>query len=244
LRAAVHDGGDRDSFRRTVRRERRLFAHPRPERSSTTNPVGQAWAGTKLQAGNRPTNRKNNTSSEAASRTHVAIPTAIQLRLGIRRLPLSLLNSPNECRRCLFPGCQPGGAPRLAGRARPSTGKLLGGPLLTPRKRWRRNANFTATFPELAWRCPLDAPLSGGEQGVRYPWNLLIRTDACERHRQGRRFLRHIGRHHSAFGLSWQSLKDPRSHSFYRLFAVELLIALVLVNAPVHRPPPSDGLDV
>ena len=38
--------------------------------------------------------------------------------------------------------------------------------------------------------------------------------------------------------LSWRSLKAPRSHGFYRFFAFELLIALVLVNAPVwfHDP--------
>ncbi len=38
--------------------------------------------------------------------------------------------------------------------------------------------------------------------------------------------------------LSWRSLRDPRSHGFYRFFAFELLIALVLLNVPVwfHHP--------
>jgi protein-S-isoprenylcysteine O-methyltransferase Ste14 len=34
-------------------------------------------------------------------------------------------------------------------------------------------------------------------------------------------------------GLSWRSLRDLRSHGFYRFFAFELLSALILVNAPV-----------
>ena len=33
--------------------------------------------------------------------------------------------------------------------------------------------------------------------------------------------------------LSWRSLKDLRSHGFYRFFAFELLWALVLLNAPM-----------
>lgn len=33
--------------------------------------------------------------------------------------------------------------------------------------------------------------------------------------------------------LSWRSLRDLRSHGFYRFFAFELLLALVLQNAPV-----------
>lgn len=38
--------------------------------------------------------------------------------------------------------------------------------------------------------------------------------------------------------LSWRSLRDPRSHGFYRFVAFELLIALVLLNVPVwfHHP--------
>ncbi len=33
--------------------------------------------------------------------------------------------------------------------------------------------------------------------------------------------------------LSWRSLRNPRSHGFYRFFAFELLSALVLLNAPL-----------
>lgn len=33
--------------------------------------------------------------------------------------------------------------------------------------------------------------------------------------------------------LSWRSLRDLRSHGFYRFFAFELLSALILLNAPV-----------
>jgi protein-S-isoprenylcysteine O-methyltransferase Ste14 len=33
--------------------------------------------------------------------------------------------------------------------------------------------------------------------------------------------------------LSWRSLKDLRTHGFYRLFAFEMLLALILLNAPV-----------
>ncbi|MFH1743517.1 MAG: isoprenylcysteine carboxylmethyltransferase family protein, partial [bacterium] len=33
--------------------------------------------------------------------------------------------------------------------------------------------------------------------------------------------------------MSWQSLRDLRSHGFYRFFAFELLAALILLNAPV-----------
>jgi protein-S-isoprenylcysteine O-methyltransferase Ste14 len=38
--------------------------------------------------------------------------------------------------------------------------------------------------------------------------------------------------------LSWRSLRDARAHGFYRFFAFELLLALVLLNAPVwfHDP--------
>jgi protein-S-isoprenylcysteine O-methyltransferase Ste14 len=32
--------------------------------------------------------------------------------------------------------------------------------------------------------------------------------------------------------LSWRSLKAPRSHGFYRFFAFELIVALVVWNAP------------
>lgn len=32
--------------------------------------------------------------------------------------------------------------------------------------------------------------------------------------------------------LTWRSLRVPRSHGFYRFFAFELLLALVLLNAP------------
>ena len=32
--------------------------------------------------------------------------------------------------------------------------------------------------------------------------------------------------------LSWRSLKDWRSHGFYRFFAFELLAALILLNIP------------
>lgn len=34
-------------------------------------------------------------------------------------------------------------------------------------------------------------------------------------------------------GLSWRSLRDLRSHGFYRFFAFELLAILILRNAPV-----------
>lgn len=33
--------------------------------------------------------------------------------------------------------------------------------------------------------------------------------------------------------LSWRSLKDLRTHGFYRFFAFELLLALILLNAPL-----------
>lgn len=33
--------------------------------------------------------------------------------------------------------------------------------------------------------------------------------------------------------LSWRSLKDRRTHGFYRFFAFELLLALLLLNAPL-----------
>jgi protein-S-isoprenylcysteine O-methyltransferase Ste14 len=33
--------------------------------------------------------------------------------------------------------------------------------------------------------------------------------------------------------LSWRSLRDPRTHGFYRFFAFELLLALILLNAPI-----------
>ena len=33
--------------------------------------------------------------------------------------------------------------------------------------------------------------------------------------------------------LSWRSLRDSRSHGFYRFFAFELLSALILLNVPV-----------
>jgi protein-S-isoprenylcysteine O-methyltransferase Ste14 len=33
--------------------------------------------------------------------------------------------------------------------------------------------------------------------------------------------------------LSWRSLRDLRAHGFYRFFAFELLLALILLNAPV-----------
>jgi hypothetical protein len=33
--------------------------------------------------------------------------------------------------------------------------------------------------------------------------------------------------------LSWRSLRDLRSHGFYRFFAFELLLALILLNAPM-----------
>ncbi|HMD76156.1 MAG TPA: hypothetical protein VKG86_02150 [Terracidiphilus sp.] len=33
--------------------------------------------------------------------------------------------------------------------------------------------------------------------------------------------------------LSWWSLRDLRTHGFYRFFAFELLLALILLNAPV-----------
>jgi protein-S-isoprenylcysteine O-methyltransferase Ste14 len=40
------------------------------------------------------------------------------------------------------------------------------------------------------------------------------------------------------FVLSWRSIRDFRSHGFYRFFAFELLAALILLNAPVwfHDP--------
>ncbi|MGA9062473.1 MAG: hypothetical protein WB341_12490 [Terracidiphilus sp.] len=33
--------------------------------------------------------------------------------------------------------------------------------------------------------------------------------------------------------LSWHSLRHPRAHGFYRFFAFELLLALILLNAPL-----------
>ncbi len=33
--------------------------------------------------------------------------------------------------------------------------------------------------------------------------------------------------------LSWRSLRDLRTHGFYRFFAFELLLALILINAPL-----------
>lgn len=33
--------------------------------------------------------------------------------------------------------------------------------------------------------------------------------------------------------LSWRSLRNPRAHGFYRFFAFELLLSLILVNTPV-----------
>jgi protein-S-isoprenylcysteine O-methyltransferase Ste14 len=38
--------------------------------------------------------------------------------------------------------------------------------------------------------------------------------------------------------LSWRSLKDIRTHGFYRFFAFELLLGLILMNAPLwwHDP--------
>lgn len=38
--------------------------------------------------------------------------------------------------------------------------------------------------------------------------------------------------------LSWRSLRDLRTHGFYRFFAFELLLALILLNAPLwfHDP--------
>jgi protein-S-isoprenylcysteine O-methyltransferase Ste14 len=38
--------------------------------------------------------------------------------------------------------------------------------------------------------------------------------------------------------LSWRALRDPHAHGFYRFFAFELLIALILTNAPLwfHSP--------
>jgi protein-S-isoprenylcysteine O-methyltransferase Ste14 len=33
--------------------------------------------------------------------------------------------------------------------------------------------------------------------------------------------------------LSWRSLRDLRTHGFYRFFAFELLLALILLNAPM-----------
>jgi protein-S-isoprenylcysteine O-methyltransferase Ste14 len=38
--------------------------------------------------------------------------------------------------------------------------------------------------------------------------------------------------------LSWRALRDLRTHGFYRFFAFELLIALILLNAPLwfHDP--------
>lgn len=35
------------------------------------------------------------------------------------------------------------------------------------------------------------------------------------------------------FALSWRSIRDLRSHGFYRFFAFELLTALILLNVPV-----------
>ncbi len=33
-------------------------------------------------------------------------------------------------------------------------------------------------------------------------------------------------------GVSWRPLRDPRSHGFYRFFAFEFVLVLVLLNAP------------
>ena len=33
--------------------------------------------------------------------------------------------------------------------------------------------------------------------------------------------------------LSWRALRDLRTHGFYRFFAFESLLALVLLNAPL-----------
>jgi hypothetical protein len=33
--------------------------------------------------------------------------------------------------------------------------------------------------------------------------------------------------------LSWRSLKDVRTHGFYRFFAFELMLGLILWNAPL-----------
>ena len=33
--------------------------------------------------------------------------------------------------------------------------------------------------------------------------------------------------------LSWRSLRDLRTHGFYRFFGFEMLLALILLNAPV-----------
>lgn len=33
--------------------------------------------------------------------------------------------------------------------------------------------------------------------------------------------------------LSWRSLRNPRSHGFYRFFAWEAILALIILNAPV-----------
>ena len=41
--------------------------------------------------------------------------------------------------------------------------------------------------------------------------------------------------------LSWRSLKDLRSHGFYRFFAFELLFALILLNAPLWLRAPFSG---
>jgi protein-S-isoprenylcysteine O-methyltransferase Ste14 len=41
--------------------------------------------------------------------------------------------------------------------------------------------------------------------------------------------------------LSWRSLRDLRSHGFYRFFAFELLLGLILWNAPVWFRDPLSG---
>ena len=42
-------------------------------------------------------------------------------------------------------------------------------------------------------------------------------------------------------GLSWRSLRDLRSHGFYRFFGFELLAILILRNAPVWFRDPLSG---
>jgi protein-S-isoprenylcysteine O-methyltransferase Ste14 len=41
--------------------------------------------------------------------------------------------------------------------------------------------------------------------------------------------------------LSWRSLKDARTHGFYRFFAFELLLGLILWNAPLWWRDPFSG---
>jgi protein-S-isoprenylcysteine O-methyltransferase Ste14 len=38
--------------------------------------------------------------------------------------------------------------------------------------------------------------------------------------------------------VSWRSLRQPRSHGFFRFFAFEAILCIILINAPVwfHRP--------